>query len=137
MSVPSSKRLGEATVQEIQLELIQRSSFNSFEGERVVASLLAHKNLWEAVCMDRLAISKLGKLPASGLIKLRDLPADVWNVDTLYILTPNAECAKKLARVAKTDHWAGMVRVHDDPEDVDGALGGCEKGQAVVSIWWD
>jgi hypothetical protein len=137
MSVPSSKRLGEASVQEIQLELIRRSSFNAFDGERVVASLLAYKHLWEAVFMDRLAISKPGKLPSSGLTKLRDLAANVWNVDTIYILTPDVDCARKLARIAKTEDWAGMVQVRDDPEDVDRALGGCEEGQAVVSIWWD
>lgn len=43
----------EATVQELHLELIRRGSFNAFDGKRVVESLLAHRELWEAVVIDR------------------------------------------------------------------------------------
>jgi hypothetical protein len=38
--------LRDATVQEIQLELLRRSSFNALNGERVVDSLLRHRDLW-------------------------------------------------------------------------------------------
>ena len=78
-----SRPLGEASCQEIQLELIRRRRFNGFDGERVVSVLLAHRALWEAVVMDRLAISHPGHLPVRGIRKRRDLPHDEWNVDTL------------------------------------------------------
>jgi hypothetical protein len=51
----ASKPLNKATCQELQLELIRRRRFNGFDGERVVSILLAHRELWEAVVMDRLA----------------------------------------------------------------------------------
>jgi len=132
-----SKQLANATVQEIQLELLRRSSFNAFDGEKVVATLLGHRELWQAAMLDRFCISRPGKLPTAGLIKLRDLDANIWNADTLYILAPNAKCAKQLSRIAKKDRWGGEVSVHDDPEEVDTALVGAEEGQAVVKVWWD
>ena len=129
------KRLTEATVQEIQFELIRRSQFNAFYGERVVSALLTHQDLWEAVIMDSFCFSNPGKLPSGGLIKLRDLPHNHWNVDTLYILTPDTNSAHRLAQIA--EEWAGMVRVFDDPENVQHALGGTPGKRAVVSVWWD
>jgi len=121
-----SKPLKDATVQDIQLELIRRSSFNSFDGERIIKALV-----------DRIHISRPGKLPLSGLIKLRDLDDNLWNADTLYILTPDRNCAHKLVTVAKEDRWGGEEHIFDDPEEVDMALGGAERGQAVVRFWWD
>ena len=133
MSTP----LAEATIQEIQLELIRRRNFHAFDGERIADCLMQHRDLWEAVMMDRLAISHPGSLPTMGLMKLRDFPKDVWNVDTLYILTRSREDAEKLAEILNKRQWGGMVDVHTDPEEVDNALGGAKPGQAIVSIWWD
>jgi hypothetical protein len=45
--------LREATVQEIQLELLRRTCFNALDGERVRASLLKHRDLWLAALLDR------------------------------------------------------------------------------------
>jgi hypothetical protein len=129
--------LTEATAQEIQLELMRRWQYNAFDGERVTASLLKHSALWQAVMMDRFCFSKPGKLPSIGLIKLRDLPDNIWNVDTLYVLTASAENAHRLAAIIEAEDWGGMALVHDDEEDVQSALGGGEPGQAVVSVWWD
>ncbi len=132
-----STALGEATIQEIQLELIRRRRFNAFDGQRVADCLMQHRDLWEAVMMDRLAISHPGSLPTLGLMKLRDFPQDEWNVDTLYILTRNKQDAEKIAEILNMRQWGGMVNVYTNPEEVDNALGGAKPGQAVVSIWWD
>src|SRR2546425_11800104 len=105
----NSVPLANATIQEIQLELIRRTQYNALNGEQVLASLLAHADLWEAVMLDRLGLSKPGKLPSMGLIKLRDLSDKFWNADTLYVLTPNAECASRLAKVIEKEDWGGMV----------------------------
>jgi hypothetical protein len=141
ISAPSSELvstpLGEADMQEIQLELIRRRQFNAFDGQRVVDCLMRHREFWDAVMMDRVAISHPGTLPTLGLMKLRDLPREVWNVDTLYILTPSKEAAERLAEVFNLRQWGGMVDVHTHWEEVDSALGGAKPGQAIVSIWWD
>lgn len=131
------KPLAEATCQELQLELIRRRRFHAFDGEKVATALLEHRDLWEAVMMDRVAISHPGRLPALGMMKLRDLPRNEWNVDTLYILARSRQAAEELARIFRMRQWGGMVDVHADPEDVDSALGGGEPGQAIVAIWWD
>src|SRR5438105_64058 len=104
--------LTEATVQEIQLELIRRTQFNAFDGERIVAALKTHCDLWTAVLMERLGLSQSGRLPPAGLIKLRDLAGNYWNVDTLYILCPDTPRARRLGDIAETEDWGGMVQVH-------------------------
>lgn len=102
-----------------------------------MASLLAHHDLWEAVMIDRFCFSNPGKLPTMGLIKLRDLPQNFYNADTLYILTPDAASARQLAEIIEDEDWGGMVQVHDGQDDVERALGGWGRDGAVVSIWWD
>jgi hypothetical protein len=129
-----------ASVQEIQLELIRRTRFNAFDGERVVASLLAHRGLWLAVLLDRPGLpdySEPGGLLISGLIKLRDLPQDIWNADTLFILTKDHASARELARVIEQEDWGGEVRVHEDQREIDRALGTGRQGNGLVSVWWD
>src|SRR5437762_9537039 len=81
---PEDLPLTEASVQEIQLELMRRRSFNFFDGPKIVASLRKHRHLWQAVLMDRLGfVSKEGGHLNWGMIKLRDLPKNYWNVDDL------------------------------------------------------
>ena len=61
----STTPLSEASLQEIQLELIRRHRHNAFDGERVVESLLRHRGLWSAALMDCLSTG-------SPMLKLRD-----------------------------------------------------------------
>lgn len=129
--------LGEATAQDIQLEIIRRWKFNEFDGQAVAAILFEHRELWQAVMMDRLALTGFGDLPAMGLIKLRDLPYNLWNVDTLYLLAPDKTAAQKLAEIFNMETSGGMVSVYDDPKEVDNALGSGREKRAIVAIWWD
>ena len=133
----TGKTLSQATVQEIQLELVRRTSFNGFDGERVVASLLAHRNLWEAVMIGRIPVNGPPGLPRSGLIPLRDMPHNFWNMDTLYVLVPDANRARQLARVIKSEHWGGDLGVFANQEEVDDALGSGRETRAVIRVWWD
>lgn len=127
--------LRDATVQEIQFELIRRARPGEIAGDRIVADLIAHRELWEAAMMDTFCFSNPGKLPRIGLLKLRDLPENFWNADSLYILTPDVASAQALMPLA--EQWGGMVLLHDNLDDVQDALGGTGRDQAVVSVWWD
>jgi hypothetical protein len=132
--------LRDASVQEIQLELLRRTSFNALDGERVCASLHRHRHLWLAVLLDRPGIANYAEpshLLMSGLIKLRDLPENIWNADTLFILTSTAAQARDLARIADEEDWAGEVYVHEDQQEIDRALGTGRQEYGLVSVWWD
>ncbi len=117
--------LRKATIQDIQLELIQRHRYNNFDGRRVVADLLAYRDWWEAVLMDRM----------DDLIKLRDVSDNFWNVDTLYILATNARNAWRLAELAE-DWQADTVEVFEE-EATERELGGGIEEQRLVVVWWD
>src|SRR5438046_10200645 len=98
MALPNPT-LRDATVQEIQLELIRRTSFNALDGEKVCASLLKHRDLWQAVLLDRPGVadySRPRQLLTSGLIKLRDLDGNSWNADHLVILTRTRQPALQM-----------------------------------------
>jgi hypothetical protein len=131
-------RLEEATVQELHLELIRRTQHNAFDGEKIVASLLAHRDLWQAVIFTRLLVFGRGheELPVLGFITLRDLPENYWNADTLYILTKNVTKARQLQRVTRADKWAGDVLIFHNTREVDNSLGAYDR-QAIVRVWWD
>ncbi len=133
--------LREATVQEIQLELIRRTKYNAFDGERIYASLMKHRELWQAVLLDRPGLANYQKprhLLMSGLIKLRDLDDNLWNADTLFILTAKREQAVQLARIIEEEDWGGEKPiVHDDQEEIDYALGTGRQEYGLLSIWWD
>ena len=127
-------------VQDIQLELLRRTSFNTLDVKRVCASLRKHRHLWTAALLDRPGLPNYAtprRLLTAGLIKLRDLPDNLWNADTLFVLTPTGRAAEELAEVARTEDWGGEVQVHDDREDTDNALGTGRQGYGMLSVWWD
>ena len=133
--------LRDASVQDIQLELIRRTRFNSMDGERIVASLLRHRDLWLAVLLDQPGLPNYDEpdsLLMSGLIKLRDLPDNLWNADTLFILTRTQEQARMLARIAEEEEWvADVVRVYENQKEIGRSLGTWGEQYGVLSIWWD
>lgn len=135
-----SHTLRTASVQDIQLELLRRTKFNALDGKRVCASLQKHRRLWLAVLLDRPGLpnyTKPGFLLTAGLIKLRDLPDNQWNADTLFVLTPTKAAAEELAKVAETEDWGGEVQGYTDQEDIDSALGTGRQPYGLMSVWWD
>lgn len=138
MTTPLSLR--GATVQDIQLELIRRTRFNAFDGERVVASLMKHRSLWTAAMLDRPGVSPpygSALLLIDGLIKLRDLPDNLWNTDTLYVLTPSAETAHELGQHIEADNLGGEIIVYEDPDEIGAALGMIGEECGLLTVWWD
>lgn len=132
--------LRDASVQDIQLELLRRTNFNALEGERLYASLLKHRNLWLAALLDRPGVpnyAEPGLLLTSGLIKLRDLRDNCWNADTLFILTPTRQAADQLAKIAEDEEWGGEVQVYKDRAEIDRALGAGRQEFGLLSVWWD
>lgn len=126
--------------QELQLELMKLASFNSFNGEKVVKSLLKHKDLWKSALMDGVAYSKGGQgfEACINLIKLRDLP-DYWNVDTLFILpVPGKE--DELEALAKT--WKADEVDYIGGKQACDFLGawsqeGTNNKKTILRVWWD
>lgn len=133
----SNRKLGDASAQEIQLELIRRRKFNAFDGEQVAAALVQHRDLWQSAYMDRLGVHRSDReLPAMSMIKLRDLAYE-WNVDTLYILTPDVASANKLMEVFSIEECCGEPYLIADADEVSSAIGAGPTNQAIVSVWWD
>ena len=73
--------LTEVTIQELHLELLRRTRFNAFDGEDIHEGLLALPDLWHAVLLDAGGLFATGG--GAGLIKLRDMAGNYYNVDTL------------------------------------------------------
>ena len=49
------------------------------------------------------------------LIKLRDLDDNIWNADTLFILTGKRAHADQLARIIEKEDWGVEVWVGQGP----------------------
>ena len=134
-------QLLDASIQQIQLELIRRRRFNEFDGRKVADSLLRNRDLWLAAYMDRFGVFHEEHpewFPAFSLIKLRDLVRDQWNVDSLVVLTENVDRARQLAEIAKTDDWrANELVVQENREEIELALGMAPCDFGVLSAWWD
>ena len=128
----------DASVQEIQLELLRRTRFNALDGERVHASLLRHRDLWSAALLDRTGIptTEPGALADFRPDQVVDLPDNLWNADTLFILTPTRRAAKQLAAIAE-EEWGGEVQVYEDQAEIDRALGTGRQEFGLLSVWWD
>ncbi|WP_439622658.1 hypothetical protein [Gemmata sp.] len=136
----ANRSLRDATVQDIQLELIRRTRFNAFDGERVFATLQRHRPLWVAVLLDRPGRSLpygSSLLLVDGLIKLRDLPDNRWNTDTLYLLTPTLDDARELGVVLEATNLGGEVTVEEDENEVCCALGTSFPEFGLVTVWWE
>jgi len=112
-------------IQAIQFELMRRSSFNSFDGVRVAGDLVRHRQLWCGAFIDRLG--------DDALIKLRDIGENSWNVDTLYVLSSNAN---NPALGALARHWrADAVQWVAGP--AAGRLMGTSGSYRILEVWWD
>lgn len=128
MTVNDSAHLTEATVQDIQLELIRRTQYNAFDGEQVARDLLEHREWWEAALLIR--------TEPLLLITLRDLPENIWNADTLFILARDEASARRLEQIGN-DEWAADVWVFDEDETESKLGTGGLDTQRLVRMWWD
>lgn len=112
-------------IQGLQFKLMEKSSFNYFDGPKVVRDLVHNRRLWCGALMDR-----------SGrdfLIKLRDIADNGWNVDTLYILS-SGNNDKALRRLAS--RWNADEIIWVSGAQAETLLG--ETGaRRILEVWWD
>lgn len=156
---PKQRRI--TKVQRMLLDLMKLSSFNEFNGPKVVESLLAHRDLWIAVMMDREAYraqsayqeqrEKLKKGEDAGLpispidtIRLRDLCEGYWNVDAVFII-PEPGKEDSLELLVRREWNADEIDWYD-PLDAGVILhGGISANKPIVTtkvdrilrVWWD
>lgn len=127
--------------QKLQFQLMLSAAFNAFDPYLIIPELLAQRDLWQGVVMDRgfllpgdfrPALSRL----ATDLIKLRDIAGGHWNVDTLFILTQAGHEAKWQE---VTKHWKvdemGYIE-GDEASRLLGVFGGPESVK-ILTLWWD
>lgn len=126
---PESREI--SAMQEMEFDRIMRSSFNDFDGPAVVQLLRQRRDLWEGVVMDRAGYvsvpegTSIGYASAIDLIKLRDIGANYWNVDTLFI-TP---------AVGKKSELEVYVRAHFGADEVDYFED--RNAGTVLRVWFD
>ena len=111
-------------VQRLMFDLIRLASFNDFDGQMVVQNLTEHRDLWLGCIMD-----------GNDLIKLRDISDNLWNADTLYIITTGVD-DEKLERMA-TDLWCANEVIYLNKDEAEHRLGTYPCEYKVLKIWWD
>jgi len=125
-------------IQKLQFELMKKSSFNSFNGKKVVESLMGNRDLWKGVIFDRAGYCLNNKVVGEyiSLIKLRDIEDNIWNADTLFIL-PSGKDDKKLKKIAET--WsADEVTWENNGDQYDlGSRGSKYDDMKILRVWWD
>ncbi len=130
------------TAQELQFELMKKATFNGFAGEHVVASLQENKDLWRGVVMDSADYCFHGADESDEkirLIKLRDIHAGHWNVDTLYLL-PSRGKERELESLARD--WGADEVSWIGGRNACSMLGSYSREQeqndkAILRVWWD
>ena len=126
-------------VQEIQLRLIELVEYNELDGKSVANDLRSNPTLWRAAILDSESVVKPSRsdyVVAINLIKLRDLPEGIWNVDTLFLLpeTGREKQLEALARQWNADE-IGWYGGEEAAERLGG--GGAIDPHAILRVWWD
>jgi hypothetical protein len=125
-------------MQRTQLELLRSVRYNELDGEKVVNDLLAWRDMWYGVIADRFALARPrdAAYQVINLIKLRDLPRNYWNVDTVFIWTTDAHVDTLIERIKK--RWrADDVGVFDRDEAEESLGYGPLRDDRLIYVWWD
>lgn len=121
------------TIQEIFFELMERSSFNYFNGRETVKKLKEHQDLWKGVIW--------GRYQYRELIVLRDIADDSYNADTLFALV-KADKVDEFIKLMQTLSPDEVDDVTDNKWVIDSygswSGGGVhEPGYRIIRVWWD
>lgn len=124
MLQPVSKKISEA--QQIQLDIIERTNFNFFNGKRIVELLKENHRMWRSVLMPL------------DLISLRDMANGHWHADTIYIY-PEDGYQFQLEQLVREQFDADEIQWFGGSE-AENILGTTEvenKSHVILSVWWD
>jgi hypothetical protein len=76
-------------------------------------------------------------LGAVSLIVLRDLPGNLRNADSLYVLCEDAGSAQRIIDLSESREWeADESTVYDRTDEAGAAMERSRPG-VVVEFWWD
>ena len=111
--------------QEIQLNIIEKASFNDMDGYKIVKDLRDNQQCWQAAMIFR---------DEAKLITLRDLDRNYLNLDTIYISVALDFTVGEVASLAK--NW-----LYDEMVWLDKSVAMTEMGSgnppSVLKLWWD
>jgi len=112
--------------QKIVGELMKASSFNNFDGKKVVEDL-EKSDKWISFIW--------GRFDYFQLIPLRDIADNQYNADTLYIMVKkeNRDWMEKMARIWNVDECDELKE-----EELFNKLGASpEPDRSYYRLWWD
>jgi hypothetical protein len=121
---PAPGKISDA--QQVQLDIIERTNFNSFDGQKISRLLKENRDLWRAVLMPL------------DLISLRDMPDGTWHADTLYIFVDDG-CQFKLEELVREQFEADEIQWigGSEAEDILGTTELEDRSSVILLIWWD
>jgi len=125
--VPPQPAFGKiSAAQQVQLDIIERTSFNSFDGQKISRLLKENRDLWRAVLMPL------------DLISLRDMPDGSWHADTLYIYADDG-CQFKLEELVREQFDADEIQWigSSEAEDILGTTELEDRSPVILLVWWD
>jgi hypothetical protein len=134
--------------QEIYLSMIEASGqWNSFDGERIAADLRAHIELWRSAVLTRVPSFQGARITELrdqvNLVVLRDLPGDVINLDTLFILPEpdQQDGLEQLAGAWSADEIAWIPR-REGARAMGASKSWCpeytvDENRFLLRVWWD
>jgi len=115
------KKVEVNVTQELMFNLIERASFNGFDGEKAVKFLKKNKELWKGATMGN-----------DYYYTLRDIEDDMWHADTLKVLCETEENAEILKKKIKTSLSPDEISL----EPLSNSS--MDRGQKlVIRAWWD
>jgi len=106
-------------LQDMQFRMMELSSFNLFDGRKVVKSLRTNYGLWKRFIFTDCYNSH---------VSLRDMEEGKWNADTLLIIIKE-KFAENMLAVTKSWKANEVVCFEHDL-----AL---RKGEWMIKVWWD
>lgn len=118
-------------VQKLVADIVRESSFNDFDGDKVVDALEKNQDLWRGFVW--------GRFHYSPLITLRDIDKGIYSADTMYI-TPvkgKEQELEALCRGFLADEvdWYGGEEACSELGSSSPA--GRANKQAYLRLWWD
>lgn len=93
------------STQQLQLELIRRCKFAKASGDELVQFLLEQQALWMAVMLDEIEFRDFYE-SRPILMKLGKIEKNIWNPDTLYLMSKDETSARQLVELgAEKNFW--------------------------------